>query len=66
MIKETSPGRDRPVNLRLAVCFGQQLGDMGKLTDANRNTLKKHFRALVDAGHLTLHGKGLGVWYGLR
>jgi Fic family protein len=42
------------------------IGDMVKLTGANRNTLKKHFRALVDAGHLTLHGKGPGVWYGLR
>lgn len=33
------------------------------LTGANRNTLKEHFRKLVDAGHLVLHGKGRGARY---
>lgn len=42
------------------------LSDMAKLTGANRNTLKKHFRALVEQGHLAMHGKGPGVWYSLR
>ncbi len=41
-------------------------GDMVKLTGANRNTLKEHFRTLVDKGHLTMNGKGRGVWYSLR
>ena len=34
-----------------------------KLTDASRNTLKQHFRALVSRKHLTQHGSGRGVWY---
>jgi Fic family protein len=37
-----------------------------KLTNASRNTLKQHFRALVELGHLNLHGSGRGVWYELR
>lgn len=42
------------------------IGDMVKLTGTSRNTLKEHFRALVERGHLTMHGKGRGVWYSLR
>lgn len=37
-----------------------------KLTNANRNTLKKHFGALVEQDRLTMHGKGPGIWYSLR
>ena len=37
-----------------------------KLTGASRNTLKQHFRALVERGHLSQHGSGRGVWYQLR
>ena len=37
-----------------------------KLTGATRNTLKEHFRALVERGHLTQHGSGRSVWYELR
>lgn len=37
-----------------------------KLTGRNRNTLKQHFRALVEQGHLKLQGSGRGVWYELR
>ena len=33
-----------------------------KLTGANRNTLKQHFRSLVESGKLDQHGKGRGVW----
>jgi predicted HTH transcriptional regulator len=33
------------------------------LTGANRNTLKEHFRKLVENRHLTMEGKGRGVWY---
>lgn len=33
------------------------------LTDANRNTVKKHLQALVAKQHLTQHGKGKGTWY---
>ncbi len=35
-----------------------------KLTGANRNTVKKHLKALVDAEHLAQHGTGRGTWYG--
>ncbi len=41
-------------------------GEVMKLTGASRNTLKQHFRALVDHGTLSLHGSGRGVWYNLR
>lgn len=34
-----------------------------QLTGGNRNTLKQHFRALVEKGHLKRHGAGRGVWY---
>jgi len=33
------------------------------LTGTGRNTLKPHFRALVEKGHLISHGRGRGVWY---
>jgi Fic family protein len=37
-----------------------------KLTGASRNTLKQHFRDLIERQHLEQHGNGRGVWYGLR
>ena len=42
------------------------IGKAIKLTGSNRNTLKQHFRALVERGHLNQHGSGRGVWYELR
>ena len=42
------------------------VGDMAKLTDVSRNTLKPHFKSLVDAGHIVLNGKGRGAWYSLK
>jgi Fic family protein len=42
------------------------IGEAIKLTGASRNTLKLHFRALTELGHLNLHGSGRGVWYELR
>lgn len=35
------------------------------LTGASRNTLKVHFRGLVDKNLLVLHGSGRGAWYAL-
>jgi len=32
----------------------------------SRNTLKQHFRALVERGTLNQHGSGRGVWYDQR
>jgi Fic family protein len=42
------------------------IGEAIKLTNANRNTLKQHFRALVKRGHLHQQGGGRSVWYELR
>ena len=42
------------------------IGEVTKLTGASRNTLKQHFRALIERGHLNQHGSGRGVWYELR
>jgi Fic family protein len=36
------------------------------LTGASRNTLKGHFKKLVEQGLIEAHGKGRGGWYGLR
>ncbi len=41
------------------------IGAAIKLTRASRNTLKVHFRNLVECGHLIQHGSGRGVWYEL-
>ena len=42
------------------------IGEAIKLTGASRNTLKQHFRTLVERGALNQHGSGRGVWYDLR
>jgi len=42
------------------------IGTAIKLTGASRNTLKQHFRSLVERGYLNQHGSGRGVWYELR
>lgn len=42
------------------------MSDAIRLTGSNRNTLKQHFRALVDRGHLSQQGSGRGAWYELR
>jgi Fic family protein len=42
------------------------MAEIIRLTGASRNTLKLHFRALVERGHLTKRGQGRGVWYELR
>jgi Fic family protein len=42
------------------------IGDAIRLTGASRNTLKQHFRSLVERGYLNQHGSGRGVWYDLR
>jgi Fic family protein len=42
------------------------MAEIIRLTGASRNTLKLHFRTLVERGHLTKRGQGRGVWYELR
>lgn len=42
------------------------MGDAIRLTGGNRNTLKQHFRALVERGNLEQRGSGRGVWYQLK
>ncbi len=41
------------------------IGDMIRLTGISRNTLKDHFRKLVEDGHIIRHGTGKGSWYSL-
>ena len=41
------------------------MGDIIKVTGASRNTLKEHFRHLLEHGHLVKHGTGKGTWYAL-
>jgi predicted HTH transcriptional regulator len=41
------------------------MADAVKLTEANRNSLKQHFRHLVARGYLQQQGSGRGAWYGL-
>lgn len=42
------------------------IGQMIKLTGVSRNTLKEHFRMLLEKQHLVLHGAGRTTWYSLR
>ena len=42
------------------------MADAIRLTGSNRNTLKQHFRALVERGYLSPHGAGRGAWYEIR
>jgi Fic family protein len=39
------------------------IGQIVKLTQANRNTIKKHLQSLVSTNHLTQCGTGKGTWY---
>jgi hypothetical protein len=41
------------------------MADTVRATGTSRNTLKDHFRSLVEMGHLTRHGTGKGSWYAL-
>jgi len=41
------------------------MADMVRATGASRNTLKDHFRSLVEKGHLTRQGTCKGSWYAL-
>lgn len=41
------------------------MGEAVRVSGASRNTIKDHLKALVEQGHLTLHGAGRGAWYGL-
>lgn len=42
------------------------MGEAIRLTGGSRNTLKQHFRVLVEQGHLSRHGSGRGAWYEMR
>ena len=42
------------------------IGEAIRLTQASRNTLKMHFRTLVERGTLEPRGGGRGAWYELR
>ena len=42
------------------------MADAIRLTGSSRNTLKLHFRGLVECGHLSQRGAGRGAWYEIR
>ena len=42
------------------------MADAMRLTGGSRNTLKQHFRTLVERGSLDQQGGGRGVWYQLK
>ena len=39
------------------------IGEIAKLTGVSRNTLKEHFRQLVEKGYLAKQGGGRSTWY---
>lgn len=41
------------------------MSDAIRITGASRNTLKEHFRRLLEQRYLVRHGTGKGSWYGL-
>ena len=41
------------------------IGGAARMTGVSRNTLKPHFRVLVQNGQLTLNGSGRGAWYSI-
>lgn len=41
------------------------ISEVVKVSGVSRNTVKDHLRALVEQGHLQLHGARRGAWYGL-
>jgi len=41
------------------------IGEMVRVTGSSRNTLKEHFRRLVEQGYLKQYGTGKGTWYAL-
>jgi predicted HTH transcriptional regulator len=41
------------------------MSDMVRTTGASRNTLKEHFRSLVEKKLLIQNGAGKGTWYAL-
>ena len=42
------------------------MADMMRLTGVSRNTLKEHFRKLIEIQQLALHGNKKGSWYALK
>ena len=64
MVIDALPGLSVQI-LELAKEHGRLgIGQIVKLTSANRNTVKKHLKDLVVANHLAQHGVGRGTWYG--
>jgi predicted HTH transcriptional regulator len=41
------------------------ISEIVTMTQANRNTVKKHLESLVTTKHLQQHGAGRGAWYSL-
>lgn len=41
------------------------IGEIIRVTGASRNTLKEHFRRLLEQGRIVRHGTGKATWYAL-
>jgi predicted HTH transcriptional regulator len=41
------------------------ISDIATITNANRNTIKKHLETLVETNHIKKNGVGKGTWYSL-
>lgn len=50
---------------RVRVAGRITMADAVRLTGASRNTIKGHFKSLVQSGILVRHGAGRGTWYSL-
>ena len=64
LILETLPDISIQILEHLQAYGRVTIGEMVKLTGKSRNTLKEHFRILVEKNHLKLYGAGRGAWYG--
>jgi len=73
---EQKVSREKLINLRQSVLSNEivtlvhehgrlTISDIEKITNANRNTLKKHLSELVKSNQLARHGKGKATWYTL-
>lgn len=56
-----------PLSLRILELLKSRgritISEVVALTQANRNTVKKHLETLVDAKHIRQNGSGKGTWY---
>jgi Fic family protein len=62
---ESLPERSLKILSHLQVHGRGSVGELSELLGENRNTVKAHFKRLVNLNKIVLHGKGRGAWYAL-